>query len=28
VSLKADVRPGVSDALTSKVEHIERALQK
>jgi uncharacterized protein YqgV (UPF0045/DUF77 family) len=28
VSLKADVRPGVSDALTSKVEHIERALQE
>jgi uncharacterized protein (TIGR00106 family) len=28
VSLKADVRPGVSDALTSKVEHIERALKE
>jgi uncharacterized protein (TIGR00106 family) len=28
VSLKADVRPGVTGALTSKVEHIERALQE
>jgi uncharacterized protein (TIGR00106 family) len=28
VSLKADIRPGVSDALTSKVEHIERALRE
>jgi uncharacterized protein (TIGR00106 family) len=27
VSLKADVRPGVSGALTAKVEHIERALE-
>ena len=26
VSLKADVRPGVTGALTAKVEHIERAL--
>jgi uncharacterized protein (TIGR00106 family) len=26
VSLKADIRPGVSDALTTKVEHIERKL--
>ncbi|GIF26391.1 uncharacterized protein YqgV (UPF0045/DUF77 family) [Actinoplanes tereljensis] len=28
VSLKADVRPGVTGALTAKVEHIERALQE
>jgi uncharacterized protein (TIGR00106 family) len=28
VSLKADVRPGVTGALTAKVEHIERALQQ
>jgi uncharacterized protein (TIGR00106 family) len=28
LSLKADVRPGVSGALTAKVEHIERALQQ
>jgi uncharacterized protein (TIGR00106 family) len=28
VSLKADVRPGVTDALTAKVEHIERALRE
>ncbi|WP_433302003.1 MTH1187 family thiamine-binding protein [Actinoplanes sp. CA-030573] len=28
VSLKADVRPGVSGALTAKVEHIERALEE
>ena len=26
VSLKADIRPGVQDALTAKVEHIERNL--
>jgi hypothetical protein len=26
VSLKADVRPGVTNALTTKVEHIERRL--
>jgi uncharacterized protein (TIGR00106 family) len=26
VSLKADIRPGVEDALTAKVEHIERKL--
>jgi len=26
VSLKADVRPGVTDALHAKVEHIERRL--
>lgn len=26
VSLKADIRPGVTDALTAKVEHIERKL--
>jgi uncharacterized protein YqgV (UPF0045/DUF77 family) len=26
VSLKADIRPGVSDALHGKVEHIERRL--
>src|SRR5436190_15015372 len=26
VSLKADIRPGVTDALTAKVEHIERRL--
>jgi uncharacterized protein (TIGR00106 family) len=26
VVLKADVRPGVTDALTSKVEHVERHL--
>ena len=28
LSLKADVRPGVSDALHTKVEHIERALRE
>jgi len=28
VSLKADVRPGVSGALTAKVEHIEQALRE
>jgi uncharacterized protein (TIGR00106 family) len=28
VTLKADVRPGVTDGLTSKVEHIERALKE
>jgi uncharacterized protein (TIGR00106 family) len=28
VSLKADVRPGVTGALTAKVEHIERALER
>jgi len=28
LSLKADVRPAVSGALTAKVEHIERALQE
>ena len=28
LSLKADVRPGVTDALTAKVAHIERALQE
>ncbi len=28
VSIKADVRPGVTDALTAKVEHIERALRE
>jgi uncharacterized protein (TIGR00106 family) len=28
LSLKADVRPGVSDALHAKVEHIERALHE
>lgn len=28
VSLKADIRPGVTDALTSKVAHIERALEQ
>ena len=28
MTLKADVRPGVTDGLTSKVEHIERALQE
>lgn len=28
VSLKADIRPGVTDALTAKVAHIERALQE
>ena len=28
LSLKADVRPGVTDALTTKVEHIERALHE
>jgi len=27
VTLKADVRPGVTGALDSKVEHIERALR-
>jgi uncharacterized protein (TIGR00106 family) len=26
VSLKADIRPGVTDALTAKVEHVERKL--
>ena len=26
VSLKADIRPGVTDALTAKVAHIERVL--
>ncbi|GLY01522.1 MULTISPECIES: MTH1187 family thiamine-binding protein [Actinoplanes] len=26
LSLKADVRPGVTDALTAKVAHIERVL--
>ncbi|HEX5198531.1 MTH1187 family thiamine-binding protein [Paractinoplanes rhizophilus] len=28
LSLKADVRPGVTDALHAKVEHIERALRE
>jgi uncharacterized protein (TIGR00106 family) len=28
VSLKADVRPGVTGALTAKVDHIERALEE
>jgi uncharacterized protein (TIGR00106 family) len=28
VSLKADVRPGVTGALTAKVEHIERVLKR
>jgi uncharacterized protein (TIGR00106 family) len=28
ITLKADVRPGVTDGLTSKVAHIERALQE
>jgi uncharacterized protein (TIGR00106 family) len=28
VSLKADIRPGVTDALTAKVEHIERVLHE
>ena len=28
LSLKADVRPGVTGALTAKVEHIERALRE
>ena len=28
VSLKADIRPGVTNALTAKVEHIERALKE
>ena len=28
VSLKADVRPGVTDAMTAKVAHIERALRE
>ncbi|MET0424296.1 MAG: MTH1187 family thiamine-binding protein [Actinoplanes sp.] len=28
VSLKADIRPGVTDAITAKVEHIERALRE
>src|ERR1044072_650550 len=27
LSLKADIRPGVTDGLTSKVAHIEKALQ-
>ena len=26
VSLKADIRPGVTGALTAKVEHVERRL--
>ena len=26
VSLKADIRPGVTNALTAKVEHVERRL--
>src|SRR3954468_533526 len=28
VSLKADIRPGVTDGLTTKVDHIERALRE
>jgi uncharacterized protein (TIGR00106 family) len=28
LSLKADVRPGVTGALTAKVEHIERVLNE
>ena len=28
LSLKADVRPGVTGALTAKVEHIERVLKE
>jgi uncharacterized protein (TIGR00106 family) len=28
LSLKADVRPGVTDGLTAKVAHIERALRE
>jgi uncharacterized protein (TIGR00106 family) len=28
VVLKADVRPGVTDGLTSKVEHVERYLSE
>ena len=28
LSLKADVRPGVTGALTAKVEHIERVLNQ
>jgi uncharacterized protein (TIGR00106 family) len=28
ITLKADVRAGVTDGLTAKVEHIERALQE
>src|SRR5205809_5643768 len=28
VVLKADVRPGVADGLTSKVEHVERYLSE
>ena len=28
LSLKADVRPGVTGALTAKVEHIERVLRE
>ncbi|AGL15117.1 MTH1187 family thiamine-binding protein [Actinoplanes sp. N902-109] len=28
VSLKADIRPGVTDALHAKVEHIERRLSQ
>ncbi len=28
LSLKADVRPGVTDALTAKVEYIERVLSQ
>jgi uncharacterized protein (TIGR00106 family) len=28
LSLKADIRPGVTGALTAKVEHIERALEE
>ena len=28
ISLKADVRPGVTGALTAKVEHVERVLRE
>ncbi len=28
VSLKADIRPGVTGALTAKVEHVERVLKQ
>jgi uncharacterized protein (TIGR00106 family) len=28
ITLKADVRPGVTDGLTTKVDHIERALRE
>jgi uncharacterized protein (TIGR00106 family) len=28
MTLKADVRPGVTDGLTAKIDHIERALQE